>query len=89
MAKIISSIPGSSDLLPDPLVAARYRVTPRTIYRWDQQSDLDFPRPIVIHGRKYRRVKELESWERKRVADKVGSECSRRPQKTERTRIEA
>jgi hypothetical protein len=72
MAKITRSIPESSDLLPDPLVAKRYRVTTRTIYRWDRQSDLDFPPPISINGRKYRRVNQLEQWERRHVAEKVG-----------------
>jgi hypothetical protein len=61
-----------SGLLPDPLVAERYKVTPRTIYRWDRQPDLDFPRPIFINRRKYRRVNQLENWERQHVAEKVG-----------------
>ena len=68
MARIIRNISEPGDLLPDPLVAERYKVTPRTIYRWDQQSDLDFPRPIFINGRKYRRVNQLENWERQHVA---------------------
>ena len=68
----LTAIPGSSDLLPDPLVAERYNVTPRTIHRWDRQPDLGFPRPVFINGRKYRRLNQLENWERQRVADKVG-----------------
>ena len=58
----------SSDLLPDPLVAERYKVTPRTLHRWDRQSDLGFPQPLLINGRKYRRLAQLESWERERAA---------------------
>ena len=74
MARIkLTTIPGSSDLLPDPLVAARYRVTPRTIHRWDRQPDLNFPAPLWINGRKYRRINQLENWERQRVADKAGT----------------
>lgn len=64
-ANIISS---SDDLLPDPLVAQRYDVTARTLYRWDDQPKLNFPKPIRINGRKYRSVRDLENWERQRVA---------------------
>lgn len=57
----------SSGLLPDPSVAARYQVTSRTIDRWDRQAGLNFPKPIRINNRKYRRLDELETWERQRV----------------------
>ena len=57
-----------SGLLPDPAVAARYQVTSRTTDRWDRQPGLNFPRPIRINHRKYRRLSELESWERDRAA---------------------
>jgi hypothetical protein len=74
----LPTIPGSSDLLPDPKVAERYKVTPRTIDRWDHQPDLGFPPALRINNRKYRRVSQLEIWERQRIA-----ENARRPQKTE------
>jgi len=34
---------GSSGLLPDSLVAERYKVTTRTIDRWDREQNLEFP----------------------------------------------
>ena len=55
-------------LLPDPLVAKRYNVSTRTIPRWDANPALGFPAPIFINGRKYRRMRELEAWERYRAA---------------------
>ena len=55
-------------LLPDPLVAKRYNVSTRTIPRWDANPALGFPAPTFINGRKYRRVRELEAWERYRAA---------------------
>jgi hypothetical protein len=58
----------SSGLLPDSQVAARYRVDPRTIARWDQRPELDFPKPIRINSRKYRSIEQLQSWEIKRAA---------------------
>jgi predicted DNA-binding transcriptional regulator AlpA len=57
-----------SGLLPDPLVADRYQVSSRTIDYWDRKADLGFPRPIRINNRKYRRLSELEAWERNRAA---------------------
>lgn len=73
MAKTrIASVMASSGLLPDPQVAARYGVSSRTIFRWDEQQALGFPRPVRINRRKYRRIAQLENWERQRVADKIG-----------------
>jgi hypothetical protein len=54
-------------LLPDPRVADRYKVTTRTIDRWDGNPELNFPRAVRINGRKYRHLHELETWERERV----------------------
>jgi hypothetical protein len=67
--KIVTIIPDSADLLPDPLVAERYQVHLRTLYRWDDRPALGFPKPIRINGRKYRRVNQLETWERWRAAN--------------------
>ena len=58
----------SDDLLPDSHVALRYKVDPRTIARWDARPTLNFPKPVRINTRKYRRVSELETWERERAA---------------------
>jgi hypothetical protein len=68
-AKKFNVIPDPrAGLLPDPRVAARYDVTPRTIDNWDRQPALNFPKPIRINRRKYRRLNELENWERERAA---------------------
>jgi hypothetical protein len=56
------------ELLPDPLVAKRYNVSTRTLPRWDGNPALGFPPPIRINQRKYRRVRDLEQWERERAA---------------------
>jgi predicted DNA-binding transcriptional regulator AlpA len=51
-------------LLPDPQVWKRYGVTAMTLYRWDHNPALNFPKPVVIGRRKYRDEAELELWER-------------------------
>ena len=68
MAKKLTTIPESSDLLPDPQVAARYKVSSRTLARWDNDPALGFPPPVRINGRKYRYLNELQEFERARVA---------------------
>jgi hypothetical protein len=58
--------PGSRKL-STAQVAKRYTRTRRTIERWERDPNLNFPKPLVIRGRKYRDEAELEAWERARV----------------------
>ena len=58
----------SRRLLPDPVVCRRYEVTAMTIWRWDHDPELGFPKPIRIKRRKYRYESELEAFERGRAA---------------------
>jgi len=61
--------PAAEDvLLPTTQVARRYRVSRKTIERWQDQPALDFPAPLLIHRKKYWRVRLLEAWERGRAA---------------------
>jgi hypothetical protein len=65
------------DLLPDAKAAQRYGVHPKSLPRWDRRreqaaergADLarEFPAPIVINNRKYRRVGDLQRFERANV----------------------
>jgi predicted DNA-binding transcriptional regulator AlpA len=50
-------------LLPDPKVCERYNVTPMTLWRWDHDPDLNFPKPIRIRSRKYRDERELDAFD--------------------------
>jgi hypothetical protein len=40
----------------------------KTIERWGNNPALGYPPEIDINGRKYRKLSELEAWERKRAA---------------------
>lgn len=62
---------GGRRYLPDPKVCQRYGITPMTLWRWDHDPRVNFPRPIRINHRKYRDEAELESWERSRVASRT------------------
>ena len=55
--------------LPTVQVAKRFNVVVRTIERWLQDSNLNFPKPLVVNKRKYWRLEELERWERSRASE--------------------
>jgi hypothetical protein len=40
----------------------------KTIERWGQNPKLNFPSEYDINGRKFRKLSELEAWERVRAA---------------------
>jgi hypothetical protein len=48
-------------------VQERYDITDRTLDRWLNNPEIDFPRPMVVNGRRYFRETELVAWERKRA----------------------
>jgi hypothetical protein len=50
-------------LIPDAQVAKRYGVTLMTIWRWDQDPELNFPGPVRIRKRKYRDAEELDAFD--------------------------
>ncbi len=54
--------------LPRPLVAQRYNITDRSIARWELDPELAFPKPMIVNGRKFFALDELETWERSRAA---------------------
>jgi hypothetical protein len=48
--------------------AKRYSVSTRTIDRWSDDPNVGLPAEIDIAGRKFRKLSDLESWERARAA---------------------
>jgi hypothetical protein len=50
--------------VPDGIVAAvRYKRSLATLWRWDHDPDMGFPKPIRIRGRKYRDEAELDAFD--------------------------
>lgn len=49
--------------IPEAAVAKRYGVSPCTLWRWDQDPYLNFPKPIRIRGRKYRSAAALDEFD--------------------------
>jgi predicted DNA-binding transcriptional regulator AlpA len=60
------------ELIPDALVAKRYGVSSMTLWRWDRDTELNFPKPVRIRGRKYRRAEELAEFDAQRTAERDG-----------------
>jgi predicted DNA-binding transcriptional regulator AlpA len=56
-------------LLPDHKVCERYCVSPMTLWRWDRDPQLNFPKAIRIRGRKYRDQGELDAFDATRERD--------------------
>jgi hypothetical protein len=53
---------------PAKKVCERYNITDRTLDRWLANTAMNFPRPLVINGRRYFSDPELTEWERRRAA---------------------
>jgi hypothetical protein len=49
-------------------VLERYDIVGRTLDRWLANPGMNFPRPMVINGRRYFLETELTAWERNRAA---------------------
>ncbi|KMO21624.1 helix-turn-helix transcriptional regulator [Methylobacterium platani] len=56
-----TSRPG--EMLPAAHVRQRYAISDMTLWRWEKDPKLDFPKPIRINGRRYWRVTDLVSFE--------------------------
>ena len=53
--------------LTGPQTSRRYGVNDRTIVRWEADTKLEFPKPMLVRGRKFFALNELETWERSRA----------------------
>jgi hypothetical protein len=58
-------------LIAESKVAKRYGVCKRTLDRWDDHTDLGFPPPVYINGRKYRDSEKLDEFDAARVPDSM------------------
>jgi hypothetical protein len=47
--------------------ARRWSVSKRSVERWGEDQRLSLPPEIEINGRRYRKLSELEAWERARA----------------------
>jgi hypothetical protein len=50
---------------PDAKVAKQLGIHIKSLMRWDTRPGLNFPKPIYINGRKYRRRREVQDFLRR------------------------
>jgi predicted DNA-binding transcriptional regulator AlpA len=52
-------------------VRRRYdNISATTLWRWEVDSELGFPKPMQVGSRKYYRLSDLEAWEAARAASR-------------------
>ena len=61
------------DLVPDADVWEEFGVTPMTGWRWDRDTELNFPPAIRIKTRKYRSRRQLEEFKRALVREAIAA----------------
>ena len=54
--------------LPGPQVSRRYGIDQRSLHRWRNDPALNFPAAMIVHGRTFFALDELEAWEKTRAA---------------------
>ena len=61
--------------------AKRWSVSKRSVERWGEDEELGLPAEIEINGRHYRKLSEIEAWERARAV----AAATKRAERTRRT----
>jgi hypothetical protein len=76
-------------LITERKASERYDVSVRTLSRWDEVPELNFPPAILIRGRRYRDVERLDAWDlaNARKATKERAKCRRAVEHEETTAV--
>ncbi|TNC10426.1 transcriptional regulator [Methylobacterium terricola] len=53
----------TGEMLPASHVRQRYAISDMTLWRWEKDPKLDFPKPIRINGRRYWRLADIQDFE--------------------------
>jgi predicted DNA-binding transcriptional regulator AlpA len=65
-------------------LAARYGVSVRAIDRWIADPDLNFPPAYDFADRPYRKLSDIEAWERSRATIAAANRAARRLRRKEK-----
>jgi hypothetical protein len=55
------------ELVPDAVLLREFNITAMTLWRWDADASLGFPKPIFIRGKKYRLRDQVEKFKTRMV----------------------
>jgi hypothetical protein len=76
----MSLIETASDVfLTTKQVCARYSRSQMTLWRWEQNPAIGFPRPMVVNGLKLYRLSGLLAFEARQVTNGANAEGRRKP----------
>lgn len=62
---------------PASKVAKQLGIHIKSLIRWDRRPDLDFPKPLYINGRKYRRRREVADFLRRAAVAHAASKSAK------------
>ncbi|KSV90945.1 hypothetical protein N181_09760 [Sinorhizobium fredii USDA 205] len=48
-------------------VLQRYSISEMSLWRWQKNESLGFPRPMIVNKRKFFKEEDLVAWERERA----------------------
>jgi hypothetical protein len=60
-----TNTPDAAGYAPDREIARFLGVHPKSLPRWDKRTDLGFPPPIYLNGRKFRAWAEVKDFVRR------------------------
>lgn len=63
---------GPSKYLTTAELADRYHISTKTLYRWERDEKLSFPKSIKLNGRNLYPVEQIQEWERRRAGASRG-----------------
>ncbi|MET3840961.1 hypothetical protein [Bradyrhizobium sp. OAE829] len=61
------------ELVPDPVVWKEFGITSMTLYRWTNDANLKFPRPIKIRTKNFRSRRALEEFKSRMLRSAISS----------------
>ena len=62
-----------------------YGISDMTLWRWLQDVNLKFPKPIVIEGRRYWHWSNLDAWDAAQATSRTDVSCDMLPPRQNRT----
>ena len=55
-------MPDKTQLITAPKLCARLGISQTSLWRWQNDAALKFPRPLKVRARNYYRLAEVETW---------------------------
>jgi hypothetical protein len=67
---------GPDQLVPDPVICREFCISAMTLWRWDHDPTLNFPKRISIRNRNFRSRKQIEAFKRHLVRGAIAQRAA-------------